>query len=257
MDLGIAGRTALVCSSTDGLGEATARALAREGARTVVTGRRAARAQHIAQTLPDAVAIPADLNHPDTPEALVAQTESHYGPIDVLVLNGPGPPVTQAVDVSTPDIDQSIELLVKPQQRLVSLVLEGMRSRRWGRILTIGSSGMMTPLPDLALSNLGRAALAGYLKTLANEVARDGVTINVLIPGQIKTNRTEDVAHTKASRTNTPIDDVHRRDLARIPAGRYGSVDEFGAVATFLCSEHASYITGTAIRCDGGAIPSL
>ena len=132
-----------------------------------------------------------------------------------------------------------------------------MRRQGWGRILAIGSSGVVAPLPNLALSNLGRAALAGYLKTLAAEVAVDGVTVNMLLPGRIATDRTAALDQAAASRTGRSVSQVREQSQQLIPAGRYGDPAEFGAAAAFLCSAPASYITGTAMRCDGGLVNTL
>ncbi len=181
MDLGLKGRTALVGASTGGLGEATARALAAEGARVVVAGRRGERAREIAAQLPDAIGVEADLLSADGAERMVAVA----GEVDILVLNGPGPRPGTAAAATSDDVMEAVDALLLPHQRLISLILPGMRSRGWGRILAIGSSGIVAPLPNLAMSNLGRAALAGYLKTLAAEVAADNVTVNLLLPGRI------------------------------------------------------------------------
>jgi 3-oxoacyl-[acyl-carrier protein] reductase len=257
MDLGITGRTAVVCASTSGLGEAVARALAAEGSHVVVSGRRGERARQIATELPSAVGVEVDLTKPSENERLLAEAREAFGEVDILILNGPGPEPGPAAHVAGPDVDAAIDTLLRPQVRLVSAVLPGMRERRWGRILAVGSSGISAPLPNLALSNLGRAALAGYLKTLAAEVAADGVTVNLLLPGRIATDRATALDQGRADRTGHSIDDVQEQTSAEIPAGRYGSPAEFGSVAAFLCSQQASYVTGTALRCDGGLVRSL
>ncbi|MEV1171735.1 SDR family oxidoreductase [Nonomuraea sp. NPDC049784] len=253
MDLGLKGRTALVCASTGGLGEATARALAAEGTRVVVAGRRGRRAREIAAELPDAIGIEADLLSADGVERLVAAA----GQVDILVLNGPGPRPGPAADATCDDVTAAVDALVRPHQRLISLTLPGMRARGWGRILAIGSSGIVAPLPNLAMSNLGRAALAGYLKTLAAEVAADGVTVNLLLPGRIATDRVAQLDAAAAGRAGTSVAEVEAASRATIPAGRYGRPEEFGQVAAFLCGEPASYVTGTALRCDGGLVRTL
>jgi 3-oxoacyl-[acyl-carrier protein] reductase len=132
-----------------------------------------------------------------------------------------------------------------------------MRERAWGRILAVGSSGIVSPLSNLAASNLGRAALAGYLKTLASEVAADGVTVNLLLPGRIATDRVAALDEAQAGREGVSAQEISRRSQQSIPARRYGEPDEFGAAAAFLCSARASYITGVALRCDGGLAKSL
>jgi 3-oxoacyl-[acyl-carrier protein] reductase len=253
MDLGLKGRNALVCASTGGLGEATARALAAEGARVVVAGRRGDRAREIAAELPGAIGVEADLLSAGGVERMVAAA----GEVDILVLNGPGPTPGTAAGATSDDVTAAVDALVRPHQRLISLTLPGMRARGWGRILAIGSSGIVAPLPNLAMSNLGRAALAGYLKTLAAEVAADGVTVNLLLPGRIATERVAQLDAAASARTGTSVAEVQAASRATIPAGRYGRPEEFGQVAAFLCGEPASYVTGTALRCDGGLVRTL
>jgi 3-oxoacyl-[acyl-carrier protein] reductase len=262
MDLGISGKSALVAASTGGLGLAVARALAAEGVRVAITGRRLARAKEIVADLtdsygPGAIAIEADLGTPEGVAAAVGQAMAELGPIDILVLNGPGPKPGAAAALSADDIASAFELLIKPQHALVSHLLPGMRERRWGRILAIGSSGVVAPLPNLAVSNTGRAALAGYLKTLAAEVALDAVTVNLLLPGRIATDRVAELDQFAAKRRGTTVEEIQLSSCKTIPARRYGDPEEFGAVAAFLCSAPASYITGVALRCDGGLIRSL
>ncbi|MET3366868.1 UNVERIFIED_CONTAM: 3-oxoacyl-[acyl-carrier protein] reductase [Jeotgalibacillus campisalis] len=270
MDLGISGKTALVAASTGGLGLAVARALAAEGVRVAIVGRRRDRAKEIVEELQaaygsgslgtsgfDAVAIEADLTTSVGIESAVEQTVADLGPIDILVLNGPGPKPGAAATLSSDELAAAFDILVKPHHALVSQVLPGMRERRWGRILAIGSSGVTAPLPNLAVSNTGRAALAGYLKTLAAEVALDEVTVNLLLPGRIATDRVAQLDHAAAKRRGTTAEEIRLESRKTIPARRYGEPAEFGAAAAFLCSAPASYITGVALRCDGGLIRSL
>lgn len=266
MDLGISGRTALVAASTGGLGLAVARALAAEGAKVAIVGRRRDRAQEIVAELEaaygglpgfGATAVEADLTAPGGVEEAVAKTESGLGPIDILVLNGPGPKPGAAATLGSGDISAAFDTLVRPHQAIVSHTLPGMRERRWGRILAIGSSGVAAPLPNLAVSNTGRAALAAYLKTLAAEVALDGVTVNLLLPGRIATDRVAELDQAAAKRRGTTLEEIRLESRKTIPARRYGEPDEFGAAAAFLCSAPASYITGVALRCDGGLVRSL
>ena len=147
--------------------------------------------------------------------------------------------------------------LLLAHQRLVELVVPQMRGRGWGRVIAIGSSGMITPLPDLAVSNVGRAALAAYLKTLAAEVAADGVTVNVVVPGRIATPRVDQVDADRARRTGSTPDEVAAASRRSIPTGRYGTPEEVAAVVAFVAGEPASYVTGTVIRCDGGLVRTL
>ncbi|GAA2434285.1 SDR family oxidoreductase [Actinomadura vinacea] len=257
MDLGLDGRTAIVCASTGGLGRAVAEALAAEGANIVVTGRRGDLAREIAAGLPRAVGVAADLTDPAGPATVTDAAVAAFGQVDVLVLNGPGPRPARADEIGDEELAAAMDTLLVAHQRLIKPILPGMRNRGWGRILAIGSSGVAAPLPDLALSNAGRAALAAYLKTLAAEVAGDGVTVNLLLPGRIATERVGQLDAARARKVGRPVEEVAARSRASIPAGRYGAPAEFGAVAAFLCGGPASYVTGTAVRCDGGLVRNL
>ncbi len=257
MDLGLTGRCAVVCASTGGLGEAIARALGAEGASVVVSGRRGDRAKEIAAELPSAIGVEVDLTSPSGPDELVTAAREAFGEVDVLVLNGPGPAPGPAATVDDAGLDSAVETLLRPHLRLLGVTLPGMRARGWGRVLAVGSSGVASPLPNLALSNLGRSALAGYLKTLAAEVAADSVTVNMLLPGRIATDRVAFLDEAAARKAGTSVDDAVAKSKATIPAGRYGDPAEFGAAAAFLCSAPASYVTGTALRVDGGLVRSL
>ena len=254
MDLGIAGRTAFVCASTSGLGLATASALAHDGATVVVTGRSDERVRDAAAGLPGAVGIAVDLVEEGGAEQLYAAAVEQVGEPDIVVLNGPGPTPGSARDVGPDGIRTAIATLVVPHQVLLDRALPGMIDRGWGRILSISSSSVQAPIPGLALSNLGRAALAGYLKTLATEVAASGVTVNSLLPGRIATARAEQVDTAAAERTGRSREEVEAEVRGTIPVGRYGDPAEFGAAAAFLCSAPAGYITGTVLRCDGGML---
>jgi 3-oxoacyl-[acyl-carrier protein] reductase len=252
MDLGLRGRTALVCASTAGLGRATAEALAAEGARVVISGRRAELAAEIAAALPGAEAVPCDVTDPGAATRLAAEATAKLGlPIDIAVLNGPGPKPGAAEDISADDMRAAVESLLVFQQQLVAAVLPGMRERRFGRIVAIGSTSVVEPIAGLALSSIGRSALAAYLKTLANEVAADGVTVNLVLPGRIDTDRVRQLDAAMGG------PDRAARQAAAIPAGRYGDTEEFGAVAAFLCGRQAGYVTGSAIRVDGGLTHGL
>lgn len=254
MDLGLHGRTAVVCASTSGLGLAIARALDAEGANVVVSGRRGDLARAEAGRLRHGVGVQVDLTEPGGPERLLRAATDAFGGVDIVVLNGGGPPPSGAADLDPAALRAGVELLLYPQHELVRLALPAMRARGWGRILAVGSSGVEQPIPDLAISNTGRAALAGLLKTLAAEVAADGVTVNMLLPGRIATERVAALDRGRAERTHRDLAEVEAASRAAIPAGRYGEPDEFGAVAAFLCSDRASYVTGTRLRVDGGLV---
>lgn len=251
MDLGLRGRTALVCASTAGLGRATAEALAAEGARVVISGRRGDLAKEIAGGLPGAVAVECDITESGAAERLYHEAiERLEAELDIVVLNGPGPKPAAAQDISADDLRTAFDTLAVFQQELVALALPSMRENAWGRVLAIGSISVVEPIMGLALSSVGRAALAAYLKTLATELAPEGVTVNLILPGRIDTDRVR-------SLDGIVGPGAAARAAAAIPSGRYGSPAEFGAVAAFLCSERAAYVTGIALRVDGGMTRAL
>lgn len=253
MDLGLRGRNALVCASTAGLGRAVAEALSAEGARVVISGRRQELAKEISAGLPQSVSVPCDVTAEGAAQRLARESrEALSSDIDIVVLNGPGPKPGSAAGLATGDLRAAMETLLLFQQELTEQLLPGMRARGWGRILSIGSSGVLEPIPNLVLSNVGRSALAAYLKTLAGEVAGDGVTVNMLLPGRIDTDRVRALDNARAQREGRAAADVTADSASSLPAGRYGSPAEFGAIGAFLCSQQAGYITGSAIRCDGG-----
>jgi 3-oxoacyl-[acyl-carrier protein] reductase len=254
MDTGLAARTAFVCGATSGLGLAIARALTAEGARVALVSRRAELAETLAKELPGSLAIGADLTDPVQRASAVDQAVAAFGAIDVLVLNGGGPAPSSAAALSAREAATASALLVEPNVDLVHSLLPAMRERGWGRIVAIGSTGIPQPIDNLTASNLGRSALAGYLKTLAAEVARDGVTVNMVLPGRIATPRTEALDAAAAEKSGRTVEEIGSDSAARIPVGRYGRPEEFAAVVTFLASTAASYLTGEQIRCDGGLV---
>jgi 3-oxoacyl-[acyl-carrier protein] reductase len=257
MNLGLAGRGALVCASTSGLGLAVGRELAAEGAQVLLCGRRADLAEQLAAELPGAAGVGIDLLEPDAPRRLVDAAQAVFGAVDVLVLNSGGPPTSDAQDQDRDSLLSAVERLLLTQVELVRLCLPGMVQRGWGRIIAIGSSGVVEPIPGLAQSNVGRAALAGYLKTLAGEVAADGVTVNMVLPGRIATERSAQVDAASAQRRGHDAAQVRAEIEAAIPAHRYGDPAEFAAVTAFLASDRASYITGSQVRVDGGMTHSF
>lgn len=257
MDLGLRHRTALVAASTSGLGLAIAKALAAEGANLILSGRREEIAIEEASKLPNAIGVGVDLTDNDGPDRLCDAAESAFGSVDVLVLNSGGPRPGTAAGLTPADLVEAADLLLHPHQRLIQRILPGMRKRGWGRVLAVGSSGVQQPIPSLALSNAIRGALAGLLKTLASETAADGVTVNMILPGRIATERVDQLDAARAKAEGSTPDEVRERSQANIPAGRYGRPEEFGAVAAFLCSDLASYMTGSQVRVDGGLIRGL
>lgn len=260
MDLGLRGKRALVLSSSRGLGLGVARSLAAEGAAVMMTARSADRLAAAAEAINTTGAGRAHVFAADLAtgaEAIHAAALEALGGIDILVANTGGPPARTALDVKPEDWTPQFEAMVAPVFRLAALVLPGMRERRWGRLLTIASSGVVQPIPNLAMSNTLRSALVGWSKTLASEVAADGVTVNVVLPGRIETDRTVELDAANAQRQGKSVEEVAAAARAAIPMGRYGRVQEFADVVCFLASERASYLTGSLIRVDGGSIRSI
>lgn len=260
MDLGLKGKRALVLSSSRGLGHGCAVALAREGADVLMSARSAERLAAAAAAINAegrgrAHPFAADLT--TQADAIVQAAVDAMGGVDILVANTGGPPARMAVDVRDEEWTPQFEAMVRPVFRIASLVLPGMRERGFGRILTIASGGVIQPIPNLAMSNALRAAIAGWSKTLASEVAQDGVTVNMVLPGRILTDRLGELDAANAARLGKSVEEVSAAARAAIPAGRYGRVEEFADVVCFLASERASYVTGSMIRVDGGAIRSV
>ena len=259
MDLGLRGRRALVMGASKGLGRAVAEGLAAEGATLCVASRDLAALQTLATALSAASgapahAIAADVADEAGMDRLADEAVLRMGGVDVLVLNHGGPPVGPALELDLGELKAQFVKMVVAPIRLAMRLLPGMRDRKWGRIITVGSSGMVQPLPNMVLSNTLRAAIVGWNKTLANEVAADGVTCNILAPGSILTDRTKDTVGFMARKEGIPFEEAMARRAATIPAGRVGTPEEYGAVATFLASDRASYVTGSIVRCDGGIV---
>jgi len=262
MDLGIEGRVALVAASTAGLGRASAEALAAEGANVVITGRRSDRIREIvaginARDGGRAAGAEVNLLDPEGRFRAVRCARDEFGDPDILVLNGPGPRPATALEVEPDEVDGAVDRLVVPHVHLTGLVLGHMREQRWGRIVAISSSSVDVGIPTLVLSTMGRSALAGWMKTLAGEVAGEGVTVNMVLAGRIATERIAELDAAAAEVEGVAADAVGARSRAAIPAGRLGDPAEFAAAVAFLASGQAAYITGTALRVDGGATPVL
>ena len=262
MDLGIKGRRALVLASSRGLGKGIAVALAREGVDVLLSGRNvetlAANCDAInAEGAGRADWVEADLADADVAERLASAAKEKLGAVDILVNNSGGPTPGSTEDMSEDALMTYFQSMVLRQITLANRLLPGMKERRWGRILTVASSGVIEPIPGLALSNTLRPALAGWSKTLATEVAEFGITSNMLLPGSILTDRLTSLDKAAAERSGRAIEDVRAQSERAIPAKRYGTVEEFAATAAFLCSERASYVTGSIVRCDGGAARSV
>ena len=260
MDFGIKNKVALVLASSKGLGQAIAVSLAKEGVRVVITGRDQADIKATVEQVQGvggvAYALPWDLYDLTLIDQKIAEVENQLGPIDILINNTGGPPPTTAANQSAQLWQENFNNLVLSIIKITDRVLPGMRERQWGRIITSTSSGMIAPIPNLAISNALRASLMGWSKTLASEVAKDGVTVNIILPGRIATNRLQQLDEARAIRENRTFEDVSSANLATIPMRRYGKPQEYGDAAAFLASQQASYITGTLRRVDGGATSS-
>jgi 3-oxoacyl-[acyl-carrier protein] reductase len=262
LDLGLKDRRALVLASSQGLGLGVARAVAAEGARVMLTGRDE---RKLAQAVNDinaqhpgrAAYVVADMNDTATPSVLEAGVLREFGKLDILVNNTVGPPSGAIAGVAPDALASQFQLMVARVVEITNRFVRDMRDGGWGRILTIGSSGVVQPIAGLGLSNMLRASLAGWSKTLAAEVAAEGVTCNVLLPGRIHTSRVDELDTLAAQRTSSTVEAVAAASRANIPVGRYGRVEEFADLAAFLVSERASYVTGSIIRCDGGMIRSI
>lgn len=261
MDLGIQGKTALVLGGAGGLGSAIAEAFAREGAKVVIADRDADALQTVQQRLTGAgaqcMALTWDLGDLSAIDAHVNAIEAAFGTVDILVNNTGGPPPSGAVGLESSVWRDHFDKMVQPPIAITDRVLPGMRARRWGRVITSASSGVIAPIPNLAVSNALRSTLVGWSKSLAREVAADGITANIVVPGRIATARITFLDEQKAMREGKAVEDVSAQSTASIPAGRYGRPDEYADMVTFLASERASYVTGSIVRVDGGLIASV
>lgn len=255
------GRIALVTGGSSGLGFASARALARRGARVAIASRGGEKLDRARERLAaegaEVIGLAADIRDADALANLVGEVERWLGPVDILVANGGGPPAKPALDVTEEDWQVAIPLVLLFVPRLCRLVLPGMRERRWGRIVAINSVSSRQPIPALALSNSLRPAVLGYLKTLSQEVAADGVTVNAVLPGYTRTERQEELTVAAAARTGKSVEEIVAGRIADIPSARVAEPDEIGAMVGFLCSPEASYVTGQAIAVDGGYVKGL
>jgi 3-oxoacyl-[acyl-carrier protein] reductase len=262
MNLGLSGRVAIVAASSRGLGRAIAQELAVEGARLVLCARgeealQQSRAAIERETGADALAVRADLSVPADVERVVAAAVERFGHVDVLVTNTGGPPPGPFESHSPETWQAAVRQNLDSVVNLVRSVLPGMKERRWGRIVNVTSIAVKQPVEGLILSNSVRAAVTGFARTLANEVAPFGVTVNNVLPGYTRTDRLEELAARVAQRKGIP--EERRLDAwnDEIPMRRLGEPHELAALVAFLCSERASYITGTSIPVDGGWIRAL
>lgn len=261
MDFGLKGRTALVLGAAGGLGSSIALTLAGEGARVALADLDADALQPIAGEIAAmggaALALQWDLSDHGVIADRIAAIEEALGPVDILVNNTGGPPPTPAAGQSAALWQKGFDSMVLSVIRITDGVLPGMRARGWGRIVTSTSSGVVAPIPNLGISNALRLSLVGWSKTLAREIAADGVTANVILPGRIATPRISFLDKVKAEREQRPVEEVVAESTGSIPMKRYGTPQEYANAVAFLASDLASYITGSVVRVDGGLVASI
>jgi len=262
MELGLENKVALVAAASRGLGKASAMALAREGADVVIAARHEPTLLEAAQEIQKSTGarvlpVQADVTVPEDLEHLVRAALEHFQRIDILVNNAGGPRPGVFTDMDDQDWLGAIELNLMSAIRLTRLVLPGMRKRRWGRIINITSISVKQPIPNLILSNTARVGVVAMAKTLATQVAAEGITVNNVCPGYTLTDRVKKLVAAQAQAEGSSVEEIMRRSVSEIPAGRMGRPEELAALVAFLASEQAAYITGVTIQVDGGAYRGL
>jgi 3-oxoacyl-[acyl-carrier protein] reductase len=257
MDLGIAGRVALVAGASKGLGKAAARGLAREGAHVAIFSRDKARIELAAQEIRAAtgaqvLAIVADASNAADVHRSVDETVKEFGALHILVTNAGGPPPALFVDLADEQWQTAVDLTLMSAVRLSRAVIPHMQRQKWGRIIHLGSLTIKQPYDNLMLSNSIRAAVIGLAKTQSNELAKDGILVNVVSPGIIETDRVVQLMESRAKRNGTTVRDEYELAERNVPLGRVGQPEEFANAVVFLASERASFITGSHLIVDGG-----
>lgn len=262
MELGLNGKRALVLAASGGLGRACALELAREGARVAICSRDQNRADSAAEAIraetgAEVLAFEADVADAASLEALFDAATQALGGLDVLISNAGGPPPGGFAATDEEAWDRAYRLTLQSVARAARLAIPHFKRAGGGSILALASSSVVQPIPNLLLSNVFRPAVRALCKHLAEEYAPDGVRVNVLSPGRVHTERTEQLDADRAARTGGTIEQARAETVAKIPLGRLGRTEEFGRVAAFLSSEAASFVTGTHLLVDGGMVRSL
>jgi 3-oxoacyl-[acyl-carrier protein] reductase len=257
MDLGINGKVAVVAAASQGLGKACAQALAKEGARVAILSRRQDELDKVAGEIGAVLPLACNLAVGADIEAAIDKVKEILGPVSILVNNCGGPPAGTFDTITETQWAESFEQVFLSALRLTRAVLPMMRAAKWGRIVNIVSASVEQPLPGLIVSNAFRPALAGWAKTLSAEVAADNILVTCAAPGRILTSRTEVLDRAAAEKTGRPIEQIRTERVAAVPLKRYGTPEEFGAAVAFLASGRASYLTGSVLRVDGGAVAGI
>ncbi len=261
MDLGIKDRVALIIGGSKGLGLATAEALLREGCKVAISSRHQDhldQAETLFQEIGGAYFTQiSDYNNEAQRSSFFKNVHQNFGEIDILVCSSGGPKMGKATDLGGEAYRFALENNLLSMIACAHTVLPAMQSQKWGRILFVTTQGAVQPVPDLVLSNVARSGLQAFAKTLSSEVGKDGVTVNCIMPARIETERLQEVVQGWANSEGITYEEQVQKDAQDIPLARYGTMKEFGATACFLCSEQASYITGSSIALDGGAIKGL